>query len=93
MAYPSDQPRREPDKESDMGEFLDDVSTKETPEEIKARERVRMVTWMRSVLAEKNTPAERKAFMNKVQASAAYHGITLEELEQGLPDARPASNA
>lgn len=30
--------------------------------------------------------AERKAFMNKVQASAAYHGITLEELEQGLPD-------
>lgn len=64
-----------------MGEFLDDVSTKETPEEIKARERVRMVTWMRSVLAEKNTPAERKAFMNKVQASAAYHGITLEELE------------
>ena len=37
-------------------------------------------------IAEKPGRAERKAFMNKVQASAAYHGITLEELEQGLPD-------
>ena len=69
-----------------MGEFLDDVVNNETPEETRARERVRMVDWMRGGIAEKPGRAERKAFMNKVQASAAYHGITLEELEQGLPD-------
>ncbi len=68
-----------------MGEFLDDVVNNETPEETRARERVRMVNWMRGVIAEKPGQAERKAFMNKVQASASYHGITLEELEQGLP--------
>lgn len=68
-----------------MGEFLDDVVSDETPEQTKARERVRMVSWMRSVLAEKESPAEQKAFMAKVQASAAYHGITLEELRSGLP--------
>lgn len=69
-----------------MGLFLDDVTTDETPEEIKARERVRMVNWMRSVLAEKDGPAAQKAFMAKVHASAAYHGITLEELLEGLPE-------
>ena len=69
-----------------MGLFLDDVTTNETPEEIKARERTRMVTWMRSVLAEKDSPAAQKAFMAKVHASAAYHGITLEELLEGMPE-------
>lgn len=72
-----------------MGEFLDDVDNKETPEETRARERVRMVNWMRGVIAEKPGQAERKAFMNKVQASAAYHGITLEELERDLPENTP----
>lgn len=71
-----------------MGEFLDDVTTDETPEQIKARERVRMVNWMRGVLAEKD-PAAQKAFMAKVQASAAYHGITLEELLADLPAPAP----
>lgn len=69
-----------------MSEFLDDVPNKETPEETRARERERMVKWMRGVIAEKPGQAERKAFLNKVQASAAYHGITLEELEQDLPE-------
>ena len=69
-----------------MGYFLDDVKNTETPEETKARERVRMVNWMRSVLKEKDTPAERKAFMAKVHASARYHGITLEELMEGLDE-------
>lgn len=68
-----------------MGLFLDDVTTDESPEEIRARERVRMVNWMRSVLAEKDSPAAQKAFMAKVHASAAYHGITLEELLEGIP--------
>lgn len=36
-----------------MGEFLDDVVNNETPEETRARERVRMVDWMRGVIAEK----------------------------------------
>lgn len=72
-----------------MGEFLDDVANTETPEETRARERGRMVNWMRGVIAEKPGRAERKAFMNKVQASAAYHGITLEELERGLPENAP----
>ena len=69
-----------------MGLFLDDVTTNETPEEIKARERARMVSWMRSVLAEKVSPAAQKAFMAKVHASAAHHGITLEELLEGMPE-------
>ncbi len=72
-----------------MGLFLDDVTTDETPEEIKARERVRMVNWMRSVLAEKESPAAQKAFMAKVHASAAYHGITLEELLSDIADKPP----
>ena len=76
-----------------MGLFLDDVTTTETPEEIKARERTRMVNWMRSVLAEKDSPSAQKAFMAKVHASAAYHGITLEELLEGMSkkNADPAS--
>ena len=45
-----------------------------------------MVNWMRSVLAEKDSPAAQKAFMAKVHASAAYHGITLEELLEGMPE-------
>lgn len=36
-----------------MGYFLDDVENTETPEETKARERVRMVNWMRSILKER----------------------------------------
>ena len=41
---------------------------------------------MRSVLAEKDSPAAQKAFMAKVHASAAHHGITLEELLEGMPE-------
>ena len=69
-----------------MGYFLDDVKNDETPEETRARERVRMVNWMRGVLKEKDTPAAKKAFMAKVHASAKYHGITLEELMEGLEE-------
>lgn len=58
----------------------DNQTPVETPEEIKARERVYLVNWMRGVVAEKPTPAEQKAFMSKVHAVATQHGITLEEL-------------
>lgn len=50
--------------------------------EVRARERARLVKWMRGVLAEKPDAASQKAFMAKVQATANYHGITLEELLQ-----------
>ena len=52
----------------------------ETPEEIRARERKYLIDWMRRVLSEKNTPQEKKAFLNKVHSVAGYHGITYEEL-------------
>lgn len=53
---------------------------KETPEEIKARERRYLVDWMRRVVREKNTVQEQKAFLNKVHSVASHHGISLEEL-------------
>ena len=53
---------------------------RETPEEIKARERRYLVDWMRRVVHEKSTLQEQKAFLSKVHSVANHHGITLEEL-------------
>lgn len=52
----------------------------EDPEVVRARERARMVKWMRGILAEKPDMAAKKAFMAKVHGTATVHGITLEEL-------------
>jgi hypothetical protein len=56
-----------------------------TTEDTKPRERAYAVKWMREVMAEKPTAAERKAFFAKMSSICNYHGITLEEL---LPESK-----
>lgn len=62
--------------------YLEDPNTvsKETPEEVKSRERLYIVNWMKKVIKEKKTLAEQNAFLNKVHSVVVYHKISHEEL-------------